>query len=104
MAVRVGKTRRRIFCGRPFEGTRMLVLTRREGERVVIGADVVVEIVEVRGDRIRLGITAPRSVAVHREEVKRAIDEADGRTCGCSGEHGTVEGGLLCANCRLPAR
>jgi carbon storage regulator len=55
----------------------MLVLTRRAGESVVIGSDVVVTIVEVRGDVVRVGIDAPREVQVHREEVFRAVREAN---------------------------
>lgn len=47
----------------------MLVLTRRRGESIVIGDDVVVRVLEVNGDQIRLGIEAPRSVTVHRQEV-----------------------------------
>ena len=55
----------------------MLVLTRRAGESIVIGDDVVVTVVEVRGEVVRLGIDAPRSVQVHREEVYRAVVEAN---------------------------
>jgi carbon storage regulator len=51
----------------------MLVLTRRPGESVVIGTDIVVTVLEVRGEQIRLGIDAPRSVAVHREEIYRQV-------------------------------
>ena len=51
----------------------MLVLTRRAGESVVIGTDIVVTVLEVRGEQIRLGIDAPRSVAVHREEIYRQV-------------------------------
>ena len=47
----------------------MLVLSRRANESLMIGNDVVVTVLEVRGDQVRLGIKAPRSVAVHREEV-----------------------------------
>lgn len=47
----------------------MLVLTRRAGESIVIGNDVTVTVLEVRGDQIRLGIDAPRDVPIHREEV-----------------------------------
>jgi len=55
----------------------MLVLTRRAGESVVIGGNVVVTVVEVRGDVVRVGIEAPREVQVHREEVFRAVREAN---------------------------
>jgi carbon storage regulator len=47
----------------------MLVLSRRSGESVVVGDDVTVTILEVRGDVVRLGIDAPRSVKVHRAEL-----------------------------------
>ena len=49
----------------------MLVLTRRPGESVMVGDDVVITVLEVRGDVIRVGIKAPRSIQVHREEVYR---------------------------------
>ena len=55
----------------------MLILSRKAGESIVIGDDVVVRIVEVRGDVVRLGIDAPRSVAVHREEVRRELEAAN---------------------------
>jgi carbon storage regulator len=55
----------------------VLVLSRRPGESVVIGDDVVITVLEVRGDVIRLGITAPRSVQVHREEVYRELRRAN---------------------------
>jgi carbon storage regulator len=51
----------------------MLVLTRRANQSIVIGHDVVVTVLEVRGDQVRLGIKAPRSVTVHREEVYAEI-------------------------------
>lgn len=47
----------------------MLILTRKPGESIVIGNNVTVTIVEVRGDQVRVGVEAPRSVQVHREEV-----------------------------------
>lgn len=47
----------------------MLVLTRRVGESIVIGNDVTVTVLDVRGDQIRLGIDAPKHVPIHREEV-----------------------------------
>lgn len=55
----------------------MLVLSRRAGESVVIGHDVVVTVLEVRGDVVRVGIAAPREVQVHREEVYRALQAAN---------------------------
>ena len=53
----------------------MLVLSRRQGESIVIGNHVTITVLEVRGDQIRLGIEAPRSVSVHREEVYRRVLE-----------------------------
>lgn len=47
----------------------MLVLSRRAGESIIIGREVTVTVLEVRGDQIRIGIDAPRKVSVHREEV-----------------------------------
>jgi carbon storage regulator len=55
----------------------MLVLTRRAGESVMIGDDVVITVLEARGDVIRLGIQAPRDVQVHREEVYRELQDAN---------------------------
>ncbi|MEM9712211.1 MAG: carbon storage regulator CsrA [Actinomycetota bacterium] len=51
----------------------MLVLSRRKGESVIIGDNVTITVVDVRGDQIRLGIDAPRSVKVYREEVYRQV-------------------------------
>jgi len=55
----------------------VLVLTRRANQSIVIGSDVKVTVLEIRGDQVRLGITAPRSVAVHREEVWLELGGAD---------------------------
>lgn len=51
----------------------MLVLSRQRDESIIIGDNVVVTIVDVRGDKVRLGIDAPREVSVHRREVYEAI-------------------------------
>jgi carbon storage regulator len=51
----------------------MLVLTRHANQSIMIGDDVTVTILEIRGDQVRLGISAPRSVDVHREEVFVAL-------------------------------
>lgn len=53
----------------------MLILTRKTGEAVAIGDDIKVQVVEVKGRQVRLGITAPASCAVHREEVFQRIQE-----------------------------
>jgi carbon storage regulator len=51
----------------------MLVLSRQKDESIMIGDDVEIIIVDVRGDKVRLGITAPRSIPVHRREIYDAI-------------------------------
>lgn len=51
----------------------MLVLTRRAGESIVIGHDVVVTVLDVRGGQIRLGVDAPRNLAVHRLEIYQQV-------------------------------
>lgn len=55
----------------------MLVLSRKVGESIVIGDNIVVSILEIRGDLIRVGIDAPREVKVHRREVFEAIEAAN---------------------------
>lgn len=55
----------------------MLVLTRRANQSIMIGHDIVVTVLEVRGDQVRIGINAPRSVDVHREEVFAALQQAN---------------------------
>ena len=56
----------------------MLVLSRQRDQSIVIGDDVVVTIVDVRGDKVRLGIEAPSEVPVHRQEVYDAIQRENG--------------------------
>lgn len=54
----------------------MLVLSRRKNESIVINEQIVITVIEVRGDKVRLGIEAPRDVPVHRSEVYDAIHRA----------------------------
>ena len=51
----------------------MLVLSRHRDESIMIGDDVIVTIVDIRGDKVRLGIQAPQAIPVHRQEVYEAI-------------------------------
>lgn len=51
----------------------MLVLSRKKNESIVINNDIVLTVVEIRGDKVRLGIVAPKDVPVHRQEVYDAI-------------------------------
>jgi len=57
----------------------MLVLSRHRDESIMIGDDVVVTIVDIRGDKVRLGIDAPQSIPVHRQEVYEAIQRENRR-------------------------
>ena len=52
----------------------MLVLSRKRGERIVIGDDITVTVLEVRGDRVKLGFAAPGEVPIHRAEVHQSIE------------------------------
>jgi carbon storage regulator len=54
-------------------GSTVLIITRRAGERIMVGDDVVVEVMEVVGNSVRIGIQAPRSVPVYREEIYAAV-------------------------------
>jgi len=57
----------------------MLVLTRKIGETIRIGDDVTVQVLEVRGGQVRLGLAAPASVRIFREELFRAIEDENRR-------------------------
>jgi carbon storage regulator len=72
----------------------MLILTRRVGETVMIGNDVTVTVLGVKGNQVRIGVNAPRDVAVHREEIFERIkrEEEDGdpaRPAKSGNGHGT---------------
>lgn len=53
----------------------MLIITRRPGEKIMLGDDVVIEVMEVSGSSVRVGIQAPKSVPVYREEIWAAVKE-----------------------------
>jgi carbon storage regulator len=55
----------------------MLVLTRKPGEKILIGDDIVITVLDTRGDSVRIGIDAPRGVKIQRDEVLRAVTEAN---------------------------
>ena len=64
----------------------MLVLSRRVGESVAIGDDVIVTVLDVRGDVVRVGIDAPRSVAVHRAELREQLQSSNQQAASPSEE------------------
>src|SRR5437763_2095520 len=61
----------------PWREDPVLVLTRRANQSIMIGHEIVVTVLEVRGDQVRLGIKAPRSIDVHREEIFAQLQQAN---------------------------
>lgn len=59
----------------------MLVLSRKKDEKIIIGDKITIMVIEIRGDKVRLGIDAPKDVTVHRQEVYEAIkkEQEEGR-------------------------
>ena len=58
----------------------MLVLSRKKNESIIINDNITITVVEIRGDKVRLGIEAPKDVSVHRREVYEAIQDQSRRT------------------------
>lgn len=65
----------------------MLVLSRKKDECIVINNDITIVVVEIRGDKVRLGVEAPKEIPVHRKEVYEAIARDDGVDVGVPAEH-----------------
>jgi carbon storage regulator len=61
----------------------MLIITRRPGEKIMVGEDVVVEVIEVSGSSVRIGIAAPKSIPVYREEIWAAV-QAENKAAAAS--------------------
>jgi carbon storage regulator len=57
----------------------MLILSRKAGERVVIDGGIEVEILQVRGDRVKIGFVAPLSVTIHRKEIQEIVNKEQGK-------------------------
>jgi len=74
----------------------MLVLSRQRDESIMVGDDVEITIVDVRGDKVRLGITAPKSIPVHRREIYDAIqrEKAEAKAAHAQSEGGAPEGAV----------
>jgi len=62
----------------------MLILTRKQGESVAIGDDIQVTVVEIQGKQVKLGVKAPREIAVHRQEIYEKIQEENIRAAQIS--------------------
>ena len=71
----------------------MLVLSRQRDESIIIGDNVVITVVDVRGDKVRLGIDAPVEIPVHRREVYEAIQRENRRASEISAEQARQAGG-----------
>lgn len=64
--------------------TAMLILTRKEGQSLCLGDDIRITVVSVKGGHVRIGVSAPREVAVHREEIYQKIAEGEAADSGAS--------------------
>lgn len=69
----------------------MLVLSRKKDEKIIIGDSITLMVVEIRGDKVRLGIEAPRDVTVHRQEVYDAIKKESEQRSAEEGNNVSVE-------------
>jgi carbon storage regulator len=80
------------------ESPAMLRITRRAGERVIVGGDVVIEVLEVRGAMVRLGIEAPRSISIYREELWLEIKQENEAAANAPDQLPTLPEGLPTLN------
>jgi len=82
----------------------MLVLSRQRDETIMIGDDIELTVVDIRGDKVRLGIKAPSHVAVHRKEIYDAIKRENEQAARLSGPGGIDQGELGALSSNIPAR
>ena len=68
----------------------MLVLTRKENESIMIGDNIEVKVLDLKENQVKIGVVAPRSVAVHRMEVYQAIQEENTQASQATGEVGDI--------------
>jgi carbon storage regulator len=73
----------------------VLVLTRKRGEQVLIGDDIVITILDARGDGVRIGVDAPKGVRIQRQEVVLAVTEANVEAAATDAADGAKLAGLL---------
>jgi carbon storage regulator len=81
----------------------LLILTRRVGESIVVGDDIVLTVFEVRGDAVRIGIEAPRSVKVNRKEIYEEIQRSNAQAVSSSDDAVDALRGALGAAAEEPA-
>lgn len=71
----------------------MLVLSRKKNESIVINNDITIVVVEIRGDKVRLGVEAPKEVPVHRREIYDAIHRNNSEVARDASSHNTMVSG-----------
>lgn len=71
----------------------MLILTRRVGETLMIGDDVTVTVLGVKGNQVRIGVNAPKDIAVHREEIYERIKREQQENAAAAAVEGNVDAG-----------
>jgi len=73
----------------------MLVLTRKRGERVLIGDDIIITVIDVRGEGVRIGFEAPKGIPIQRHEVVAAVSEANLAAASTDAKETDLVAGLL---------
>lgn len=81
----------------------MLVLTRKRGERILVGDDIVITILEIKGDAIRIGVDAPSGVRIQRHEVIEAIAQSNVAAAEADAAAGDTLAAMLTESLQPPA-